>query len=95
MALTDNDKTEARDALSLALELNEPETMIEGLRRLCERKANEAGAYTNERGFALTSDNERARWRSAAEALDSVAKEPERANAPQMRDNDAQAAQIS
>lgn len=85
MALTDNDKTEARDALSLALELNEPETMIEGLKRLCARKLGELHI----------SDHERDRWTNARNALDSVATELERANAPQTRANDAQAAQNS
>ena len=85
MALSDNDKTEARDAIAMALELNEPETMIEGLKRLCVRKAIDA----------LASDNERSRWRDAANALIDVQRELERANAPQTRDNDAQAAQTS
>lgn len=93
MALTNQEKTEARDAIALALELNEPESLIEGLRRLCGRKANEAGGYTNERGFALASDNERNRWQAAAEALQTVSQELERANAPQARANDAPEAQ--
>ena len=84
MPLSDNDKTEARDAFSLALELNEPETMIEGLTRLCAGKL--AGRL---------SDRERDRWRSAHDALQSVAEELRRANAPQMRANDAQTVQNS
>ena len=84
MPLSDNDKAEARDSLALALELNEPETMIEGLKRLCAGKL--AGRL---------SDRERDRWRSAHDALQTVAEELKRANAPQMRDNDAQAAQVS
>lgn len=85
MPLSDKDKTEARDAIALALELNEPETMIEGLRRLCERKANEA----------QIGDNEANRWRSAHDALKSVADELERANAPQTRANAAQEPQAA
>lgn len=92
MPLSDKEKTEARDAIGLALELNEPESMIESLRRLCERKAAEPGIWTEAHGFSLTTDNERERWRNAAEALDSVAKELELANAPQARANEAQSA---
>lgn len=80
MPLSDKEKTEARDAIALALELNEPETMLEGLRRLCERKAGEAHI----------ADNERARWRNAADALIDVQQALERANAPQKSANDAQ-----
>lgn len=79
MPLSDQDKTEARDAIALALELNEPETLIESLRRLCERKAQEP----------LIGDNERARWNNARHALGDVAIELERSQAPQARDNDA------
>lgn len=79
MPLSDKDKTEARDALALALELNEPETMIEGLRRLCVKRLNDAHM----------SDFERDRWRGAVDALANVSKELERANVPQQRDSDA------
>lgn len=92
MPLSDKEKTEARDAIALALDLNEPESLIESLRRLCARKAAEPGIWTEAHGFSLTTDNERQRWRNAAEALDSVSKELERANAPQARAGNARAA---
>lgn len=85
MPLSDKEKTEARAGIALALELNEPESMIENLRRLCERKAAEAGEWAQARGYALSTDSERNRWRNAANALESVSKELERANAPQTR----------
>jgi hypothetical protein len=65
MPLSDKEKTDARDALTLALELNEPETMLEGLKRLCMRKAIDAHL----------GDNERQRYRSSHEALDQVLSE--------------------
>lgn len=86
MPLSDKEKNEARDALSLALELNEPETMLEGLKRLCVKKGLEAHI----------SDKERDRWQEAAEALADVQRELElleRANKPQTSANDAQAMQ--
>jgi hypothetical protein len=79
MPLSENEKSEARAAIALALELNEPESLIEDLRRLCQRKAIDA----------LMSDNERQRWRNAHKALDSVSSELERANAPQPRQDGA------
>jgi hypothetical protein len=82
MPLNDQEKTEARNAIALAIDLNEPETIVESLRRLCARKAQEP----------LISDNERSRWRNAHEALGDVAIELERANAPQRVHNDAQEA---
>lgn len=83
MPLSEHEKSEARDAVALALELNEPETMIDGLQRLCGRKL--AGQHM--------SDNERERWQNAHNALSSVASELERSNAPHKRQVDAQPAQ--
>ena len=80
MGLTNQEKSDARDALAMALELNEPEIMIEGLKRLCARKLEERHI----------SDNERNRWRDAHNALEHVQSELELANAPAKRDNDAQ-----
>jgi Asp-tRNA(Asn)/Glu-tRNA(Gln) amidotransferase A subunit family amidase len=85
MGLSDKDKSEARDALALALELNEAEMMIEGLRRLCARRLDSAHMSASERD----------RWQAAVDALSSVAAELEAANAPQERDNGAQAAQAA
>ena len=82
MPLSEQDKSAARDALALALELNEPETMIEGLRRLCAKRLAEAHLNAFDRD----------RWQSAVNALASVASELERANRPQTRANDAQGA---
>ena len=82
MPLSEHEKTEARDAIALALELNEPEAMIEGLRRLCERKEQEPHI----------SDNERNRWSNARAALTDVAIELERALAALASANDANAA---
>lgn len=73
------DKSEARDATALALELNEPETMVEGLRRLCA-KWLEAGDMA---------PSERDRWQAAINALASVANELEATQAPQTRQVDA------
>lgn len=79
---SDKDKTEARDALEIALTLNEPEIMLEGLRRLCAKKADDEHL----------GDNERARYRSAHEALERVSTELEHVNAPAKRDNDGESA---
>lgn len=80
MPLNEQDKAEVRAALALALELNEPETMLEGLKRLCALKTLDAHL----------SDNERARYRSCADALGDVqyelksaAKAQAAANAPE------------
>jgi hypothetical protein len=83
MALSDKDKLEARDALAMALELNEPETMIEGLRRLCAKRLETAHMSVQERD----------RWQAAIDALASVAAELEAANKPKARDNGAQGEQ--
>lgn len=80
MPLSEHDKSAARDAIAMALELNEPETMIEGLRRLCAKR----------RADAQLSDMERDRWQSALNALASVASELERANKPQAREDATQ-----
>jgi hypothetical protein len=83
MPLNDKDKSDARDAITLALELNEPETMLEGLRRLCIRKAIDAHL----------GDNERARFRSCADALISVQEELASADKQQARANAPETAQ--
>lgn len=75
MGLSDNEKADAKSAIALALELNEPEAMLESLRRACERKANEP----------LLGDSERNRWQAAAHALGDVVIELNRANAPQAK----------
>lgn len=72
MPLTDAEKEEAKNSLALAIELNEPEAMIEGLRRMCERKGREYGSYSTQRGFSLISESEAHRWRKAAAALSEV-----------------------
>ncbi len=82
MPLSDQEKTEARNAIALAIDLNEPETIVESMRRLCARKAQEP----------LISDQERSRWRNAHEALGDVAIELANRNAPQRVHNDAQEA---
>lgn len=90
MPLSEHDKSEARDAIALALALNEPETMIEGLKRLCARQI---ALWTERRESPAVSDNERERWQTALDALIDVQRELERANAPHKRQVDAQPAQ--
>ena len=75
MPLSDKEKTEARDAMALALELNEPETMLEGLKRLCVKKALDA----------RLGDNERARFQDAANALIDVQRDMWSDKAPAKR----------
>lgn len=73
--LSDADRTEARDSIALALELNEPEALIESLRRMCERKAAEK----------LIHPNEGNRWKNAADALTEALAVVAAANAPPPR----------
>lgn len=82
MPLSDKEKTEARDAIELALSLNEPETMLEGLKRLCVKKSIDAHISANERD----------RWRACADALIIVQAELESEGRLPKRDNGQESA---
>ena len=51
------------------LDMDEPEAMLRAMRNTVERKAAETGAWTEKRGYSLTSDDERKRWQTLALVL--------------------------
>lgn len=75
MGLDANEKAAAKSTMALALELNEPESLVSSLRLMCERKAEDW----------FQSDNERSRWKAAEHALAQVAQELDKANEPQTK----------
>lgn len=80
--LTDADKHEAKQTLATLIDLNEPEALVASLRLMCERKTEDR----------FITENERNRWRHAADALADVLLEFEPAKkAPVSDDAEAKA----
>ena len=85
MAVNDAERAEVKEAFALAVDLDEPEAMIDGLRRMCERKVRDR----------FIGEAERLRWRKTGAALSEALKTLAPGNLPEpdKADYGAQSAQ--